>query len=261
MKRIAFWVFIFSLGIGTALAVLFCARVTVAQDSGQRIPIISDWSHRHVVFSRPLTDEQARTLRSEPRYWMQLRTGHHIHSGDFDNTYLTSGGSAGSMYICGSSSNSTPTIQRVEFSSTGSTFANPAGTMNSTVDAAKLAVASSSAECFPVTEFFNPSAPTASQDQIFFGVQNLGSGTNCGGAGCVMSINVTNTPTSFSIANSIAEIGGPSGIIVDGGANTTTFPQASRLYFSNQGNSTAGVLCGTTSSVGCAVKVTQAALN
>ncbi|MGB2644751.1 MAG: hypothetical protein WA530_15355, partial [Candidatus Acidiferrum sp.] len=187
-------------------------------------------------------------------------TGHHIHDGHFDNTYITGNGSAGHLYMCGSSINSSPTIKRIGFTNAGSTFANPVGTMNSAVDAVTLAVASNSAECSPVTEFFNANAPAGSQDLIFFGVQNLGSGANCGGGGCVMSINVTGTPGTLTIANSIPEIDGPSGIIVYNDANTTTYPQASSLYFSNQGNSTSGVPCGATVGVGCAVKVTQAGL-
>jgi len=192
-------------------------------------------------------------------------TGHHLHAGAFDNTYLTGDGSVGSLYMCGSSATSAPTIQRIGFTNSGrvpaSPFANPVGTMNAAVDSATLTVATGSAECAPVTELYNANAPAASRDQIFFGVQNLGSGTNCGGAGCVMSVNVTGTPGSLAIANSIAEINGPSGIIVDNDANTATFPQASNLYFSNQGNSTAGVPCGVTAGVGCAVKLTQSGLN
>ncbi|MBZ5625444.1 MAG: hypothetical protein LAQ69_43125 [Acidobacteriia bacterium] len=192
-------------------------------------------------------------------------TAHHLHAGAFDNTYLTGNGSAGSLYMCGSSGSSAPTIQRIGFTNSGrvpaSPFANAAGTMNAAVDAATLTVATGSAECAPVTEFFNANAPAASRDQIFFGVQNLGSGANCGGAGCVMSVNVTGTPGSLAIANSIAEINGPSGIIVDNDASTASFQQSSSLYFSRQGNSTAGVPCGGTVGVGCAVKVTQVALN
>jgi hypothetical protein len=193
--------------------------------------------------------------------------GHHLHLGAFDNTYFTGNGSVGSMYVCGEASGSnTPTVKRIGFTNSGrippSPFANTVGTMNAAVDSVSLAVASgTSPECYPMTELFNANAPAGSQDQIFFGVQNLGAGANCGGGGCVMSINVTGTPTTLSIANSIAEIGGPSGIIVDNAANTTTFPQSSSLYFSNQGNSTAGVPCGVTTGVGCAVKVTQAGLN
>jgi hypothetical protein len=192
-------------------------------------------------------------------------TGHHLHSGAFDNGYLTGNGSAGRLYMCGSSGTSAPTIQRIGFTNTGrvpaSPFANPVGTMNAAEDAGvglTLAVATASAECAPVTELFNASAPAASQDQIFFGVNGSGSGTNCGGAGCVMSVNVTGIPATLSIANSIAEINGPSGIVVD---NVSGVAQASSLYFSNQGNSTAGVPCGATAGVGCAVKVTQAGLN
>ena len=191
-------------------------------------------------------------------------TAHHLHSGAFDNTYLTGNGSVGSLYMCGSSATSAPTIQRIGFTNSGRTpaspFANPVGTMNAAVAAATLTVATGSAECGPVTELYNANAPAASADQIFFGVQTLGSGANCGGAGCVMSVNVTGTPTTLAIANSIEVIGGPSGIIVDNDASTTTYPQSSSLYFSNQGNSTTGVPCGSTTGVGCAIKVTQAGL-
>jgi hypothetical protein len=136
--------------------------------------------------------------------------------------------------------------------------------MNAAVDGVTVTVGTNgSAECSPVTEFFNANAPIGTQDQIFFGVQSLGRGGNCGvtvGIGCVMSINLSG-PGPLAIANSIAEIGGPSGIVIDNDANTTTFPQSSSLYFSNQGNSTTGVPCGATTGVGCAVKVTQASLN
>jgi hypothetical protein len=192
-------------------------------------------------------------------------TGHHLHDGAFDNTYFTGNGSVGSLYMCGSSATSAPTIQRIGFTNSGrvpaSPFANPVGTMNAAVDAVTLAVATGSAECSPVTELYNANAPAASRDQIFFGVQTLGSGANCAGGGCVMSINVTGTPGTLAIAHSIEEINGPSAIIVDNDASTTTYPQASSLYFSNQGNSTAGVSCGGVTGVGCAVKLTQAGLN
>jgi hypothetical protein len=205
------------------------------------------------------------TLSASVTATLGTGTGHHLHSGAFDNSYLSGNGSAGRLYVCGSSNNSTPTIRRIGFTNSGrapvSPFANPVGTMNPTVDTATLAVATNSAECAPLTELFNANAPSATQDQIFFGVQTKGTGTNCGGGGCVMSINVTGIPASLTIANSIAEINGPSGIIVDNDANTTTFPQASSLYFSNQGNSTTSIPCGGTTGVGCAVKVTQAGLN
>jgi hypothetical protein len=205
------------------------------------------------------------TLSASVTATLGTGTGHHLHSGAFDNTYVTGNGSVGSLYMCGSSATSAPTIQRIGFTNSGripaSPFTNPVGTMNAAVDGTTLTVATGSAECAPVTEFYNANAPAASRDQIFFGVQNLGSGTNCGGAGCVMSVNITGTPATLAVANSIAEINGPSGIVVDNAANTTLFPQSSSLYFSRQGNSTAGVPCGVTVGVGCAVKVTQSGLN
>jgi hypothetical protein len=76
-----------------------------------------------------------------------------------------------------------------------------------------------------------------------------------------MSINVTNIPTPLTIHSSIAEAGGPSGIIVDNNANTTSFAQGSSLYFSNQGPASAAAPCtGVTNGQGCAIKVTQAGL-
>jgi hypothetical protein len=126
--------------------------------------------------------------------------------------------------------------------------------MNAAVDTVTLAVTTGSAESSPVTELFNSNAPAASQDQIFLGVQTLGSGTNCASGCCVMSINVTSSPATLAIAHSIAEVGGPSGITVDNIANTTTFAQVSSLYFSNQGNSTAGNQCNSITGVGCAIK-------
>jgi hypothetical protein len=187
----------------------------------------------------------------------------HMHSGAFDNTYLTGTGNTGRLYACGSSAattNAPPVLQRVGFNNTATSFANKTGTMNTTVDAVTLQVASAPVDCGPLTEFFNTNAAT-NQDQLFFGVASNGAGAACATTGCVMAVNITGTPGTLSINSSIAEITGPSGIIVDNNANTTTFSQASSLYFSNQGNSTALVPCGATIGVGCAVKVTQAGLN
>src|SRR5271170_7422563 len=39
-------------------------------------PVITDWSHQHVVFSKPATAEQARRIERDPRYRQQrLRQG------------------------------------------------------------------------------------------------------------------------------------------------------------------------------------------
>jgi hypothetical protein len=38
-----------------------------------RVSAISDWSHHHMVYSRPSTPEQSVKLQSEPRYQLQLQ--------------------------------------------------------------------------------------------------------------------------------------------------------------------------------------------
>jgi hypothetical protein len=187
----------------------------------------------------------------------------HMHAGAFDNTYLAGTGNAGHLYVCGSSAATTgavPMLQRISFNNTATTFANKTGTMNTAPDATPvLNVATASVECMPPTEFFNAST---SQDQLFFGVYSDGVGASCATTGCVMSVNITGNPALLTIASSIAEINGPSGIVVD---NNSTSAQTSSLYFSNQGNSTNAVKCGPatggTTGVGCAVKVTQSGLN
>ncbi len=36
------------------------------------IPVPTDWSHHHVIFSKPGTTEQAARVEKDPRYWQQL---------------------------------------------------------------------------------------------------------------------------------------------------------------------------------------------
>src|SRR5271155_3752438 len=44
-----------------------------APDSKANVPVIIDWSHRHLIFSQPATSEQAERVQQDPRYWLQLR--------------------------------------------------------------------------------------------------------------------------------------------------------------------------------------------
>ena len=78
----------------------------------------------------------------------------------------------------------------------------------------------------------------------------------------MMAINVTSIPATLTVRSSDRRGGRPSGIIVDNNVNTTTAPQSSILYFSNQAPSGLTAPCGVLlTGIGCAVKVTQAALN
>jgi hypothetical protein len=240
-------------------------------------PLVDPVTEKIFVFMSNYDNTNAAVIQSDTTLSTSVNAtlgtkglNHHLHVGAFDNAYLTGNGSAGRLYACASSATSLPTLQRIGFTNSGRTpaspFANPIGTMNGAIDTTPtLQVASMAVECAPLTEFFNTNAPAATQDQIFFGVTDHGVGAACSATvGCVMTVNITGNPATLTVASSIAEIGGPSGIIVDNNASTTPVtgtPQSSSLYFSNQGPSTAGAPCGTLAAgTGCAVKVTQAAL-
>lgn len=73
MKRTTSWSDKWALGIaGAALVVFAMAPAAKAQGPGGRISIVSDWSQRHVVFSRPNSLERAWRLQAEPRYRAQV---------------------------------------------------------------------------------------------------------------------------------------------------------------------------------------------
>jgi hypothetical protein len=43
------------------------------QPSSQAVGLPTDWTHYHLIFSQPSTDEQARSVAADPRYWQQLQ--------------------------------------------------------------------------------------------------------------------------------------------------------------------------------------------
>lgn len=48
-------------------------------DSAATFPVTSDWSHHHVIYSRPATAEQAERLKRDPRYLQQLSRHSQAH--------------------------------------------------------------------------------------------------------------------------------------------------------------------------------------
>jgi hypothetical protein len=57
------------------LGVLTLSPVLLGQaspDSEAGAPVTTDWSHHHLIFSRPGTPEQAERVQQDPRYWQQL---------------------------------------------------------------------------------------------------------------------------------------------------------------------------------------------
>jgi hypothetical protein len=218
-----------------------------------------------------------------------------IHTGTFDNAYLNSAGGTGSFYVCGAEQitghNSRPAIYKFALTN-GVMTVVPSGTTTNEL----LGLASNSSdECSSVTEVENPNAAGGAKEWLFFsfannannGVANGGTGLpnaipagspcNADQRGCIVSIDITSgtwPPTLVTSAVSLpagAVVGGinisaTSGIIVDNVASPGSAAQASSIYFTLGGNSASGTgnpglpQCDGHNGVGCAVKLTQAAL-
>jgi len=202
--------------------------------------------------------------------------GSQIYSGTFDNTYFTSTkpNIAGHMYVCGkdSANGNRPAVYQLSFAAATATLTG--------VGAALTGLASANGEaCSPVTEIDNPNGGGAGveRDWIFFSIGNsantvnpipAGSGCRTTNQGCVISVDVTGTPTwpPTTVSNAVTvrtnAAGGTTGMIVD---NVSTAAQTSNIYFSLGANSTGtgpGLpSCNITANIGCALKLTQSGLN
>jgi hypothetical protein len=199
-----------------------------------------------------------------------------LHSGTFDDAYISGGPGTGHLYTCGKDPgfNNRPAIFRLTFNAAGVLNA-AAGTplVNLTMGAPAFSLIGDA--CSPVTELLN-----GATDRIFFSFAiNAqpppvpGTATGCtANQGCVVSIQLGGAwppaATTAGIALPFlitggtmnhAGNGGTSGIVVDnvgvGGGG-----QESSIYYTFQTNSTAAVPCNGTVGVGCAVKVSQSAL-
>jgi hypothetical protein len=205
-----------------------------------------------------------------------------MHNGDFDNNYY-SGTGTGYMYICAIEPNGNRTLdtggnialRRMSFGSDG---------LISGLEPNYLQISTTSTdECSPVTEVYNPSGNAgAGQDLMFFSVETnstacklpLGSptvySTVAPEGGCLMSVDVTadSTPVVAPAtappfptvyAATLAESGGTSGIVVD---NISPDAQASSVYFTALGWTVGGTEnYGACTDIGCASKATQNGLN
>jgi hypothetical protein len=193
--------------------------------------------------------------------------GSQIHAGTFDNTYMNSANGSGYLFVCGKANNhrDRPALHRI-------TITN--GIMSSSSDGFLTLSSNNYEECSPVTEIFNTAAST---DWLFFSVgQNANqTGAGCsatsGISGCLMSLNVTSAtwppaavnhgyPLPDAPAGGAGVTAATSGIVVDNVAPAAAYPQASSIYFSFLSNATTGAACNGATGVGCAVKLTQSAL-
>lgn len=192
-----------------------------------------------------------------------------MHAGAFDHTYLTSPSNsiAGFLYFCGKNAGASrdhPSLWRVGFSATGVMNLAPDGGAGAFLELANP----SGEECSPVSELNN-----GVTDRIFLSIGHNSTQAACPtGGGCVMSLNLGGAwppaamthavptpigPNTPVIGGNVREAG-TSGIIVD---NVSGAAQGSNIYFSFEGNSTAGAPCNGATGLGCAVKLTQSNLN
>jgi hypothetical protein len=197
----------------------------------------------------------------------QGRFGAPLHTGAFDNAYFNSspGATSGFMWVCGKGATDVATLRRVAFNTDGTIKSGGAAvrTLGSRAGAV--------GQCSPVTEIFNPNIG-AGTDLIFLSVDSgdlarigppapnpPGNATNCVGTGCVLSFDITAGTIPVHVLDTLPELGGTSGIIID---NVGTDPQEANIYFSRLKQSALSSCGGSGATlVGCAVKLTQAGLN
>jgi hypothetical protein len=190
--------------------------------------------------------------------------GSAMFAGAFDNAYTSSANGTGHLFVCGKDPNHTdrPAIHRITIT---------AGLMNNFSDGSLTLVSGDQVECSAVTEVYNTAAST---DWIFFSVGGsanqtaAGCSATVGITGCLMSLNLTalaswpppRVTQGYRLPTAPPNQGSTSGIIIDNVANTTSFQQASSLYFSFLNNAVTGAACNGSTGTGCAVKLTQSGL-
>jgi hypothetical protein len=195
---------------------------------------------------------------------LAAKSGLSYYIGTFDNAYYSSPAS-GYYYVCSSDSTGHMTdLYRVGFTDTSGTVA--LGTVNGTP--LQITTANNSGNCSPLAEIYNTATST---DWLFLSVDNHGVTSTCNNASCAMSFTLGSSMVSAVNASYVpcnvlvlgvcvmpGNMNGTGGIIVDNVANTTTYPQASSIYFAPIASN---LTCGDgTTNTGCAIKLTQSGL-
>ena len=192
-----------------------------------------------------------------------------LHDGDFDNNYYNNTGPGtvtGFMYVCaidplGVAGGNTA-LRQISFDSNGLITGTSLLYLQVGTDPTD--------ECSPVTEVYNPTGGLAGapEDLMFFSVRDHSVLAACGDTvasptgGCLMSVDVTTGVLPAVFSAFIPEDGGTSGIVVDNVADTTTYGQASSIYFTPLGWTHSGTgNAGPCTFSGCAIKATQNGLN
>jgi hypothetical protein len=114
---------------------------------------------------------------SSVRVGTSSATPNKIYEAAFDHTYWSSGKGTGNLYVCGATGATiAPLVYRVPVT---------AGAFGTAVSFGNLATGATA--CSAVSDIYNPNGSPGIEERIYFGVQNKGRPTNCGGQGCAMS--------------------------------------------------------------------------
>jgi hypothetical protein len=116
-----------------------------------------------------------------------------LYEGSLDSAYENSSNAAGNLYVCGHTGGH-PTLYQVQITS---------GAVLSTVITGPVLATGAATGCSPVTDVLNSNAAGGSTEFIFASVQNRGTSTPCGGAGCLM--NFKDTPWQPSTAYTLGQ--------------------------------------------------------
>jgi hypothetical protein len=147
--------------------------------------------------------------------------GVNVYSGAFNNGYWNADPATGELFLCGTgAANTEPYHYWIGFTSYP--------TMNSAYTGLLLREAVAGVPCVPETEFYNPNlnlnGVAGDHDLLMGGL--VAAGTN--------GYMITNDISSGAVPGALNDVqyaGGTSGVVVDGDANTTTYPQSSSMYF------------------------------
>jgi hypothetical protein len=184
------------------------------------------------------------------------------HSIEFDNNYYTgTTGSSGTImyghiWVCGRETGGVSASELWEIPTSTETGTSYIGSISGATAVANTSQINEvdHAQCSPFTEIEN-----GTTDYLFFGEGLSGSFGRLYGftLGDGSSTSESATEISGSPITEPTATGGTSAIVIDNVASSSTYPQASSIYFATQATST--TTCGTTSAY-CAIKLTQSAL-
>jgi hypothetical protein len=178
-------------------------------------------------------------------------TTNNLYSGDFDNTYYTSGptNTAARYYVCGFDTGGDSVLYQFGFS-------NITGHLNSSFTTSLAVTSANNTPCSPLTELYNPQASGGAEDWLFLSVADHGTGLPCNNSPCVFQINITNAPATLSIGQTAqySPNRGTSGLVVD---NVSALSQTSNIYFVTLG----ARVCTTGGNGACATKLQQSNLH